>query len=103
MPCRSPYDGNIHPGPLSADAGSWDGYRTTYPWLAITNPQVSSPDGQCVWLRAGMHVGAFTSSNVIHLTVCSCGLSARPVITLRLVFYTRAGVRLDGGRLPERV
>jgi len=38
----SPYDGKVHDGPLIADSGSWDGYRTTYPFLALTNPDTYS-------------------------------------------------------------
>ena len=34
----SPYDGKVYPGPMIADSGSWDGYRTTYPFLALSNP-----------------------------------------------------------------
>lgn len=34
----SPYDGRIHDGPLCADSGFWDTYRTLYPLLALAYP-----------------------------------------------------------------
>lgn len=37
----SPYDPNngVYSGPLSADSGAWDAYRTIYPYLSILYPQ----------------------------------------------------------------
>jgi putative alpha-1,2-mannosidase len=35
---RSPYDGQIHSGPLSTDNGFWDTHRTVYPLLALGYP-----------------------------------------------------------------
>lgn len=34
----SPYDGGLHEGPLSADNGFWDTFRTVYPLLALAYP-----------------------------------------------------------------
>lgn len=36
---RSPYDGQIHDGPLYTDNGFWDTYRTEYPLLALLQPE----------------------------------------------------------------
>ncbi len=36
---RSPYDGEIHDGPLYTDNGFWDTYRTEYPLLALLQPE----------------------------------------------------------------
>lgn len=36
----SPYDGQVHEGPLCADSGFWDGYRTLYPLLTLVYPDV---------------------------------------------------------------
>ena len=35
---RSPYDGQVHDGPLYTDNGFWDTYRTEYPLLALLQP-----------------------------------------------------------------
>jgi predicted alpha-1,2-mannosidase len=35
---RSPYTGRVHPGPLVADAGAWDLYRSLYPLLSLLHP-----------------------------------------------------------------
>ena len=35
---RSPYDGEVHDGPLYTDNGFWDTYRTEYPLLALLQP-----------------------------------------------------------------
>jgi predicted alpha-1,2-mannosidase len=37
----SPYDPNngVYSGPLSADSGAWDAYRTIYPYLSVLYPQ----------------------------------------------------------------
>jgi len=34
----SAYDGKVYPGYAATDSGAWDGYRTTYPLLALTQP-----------------------------------------------------------------
>ena len=77
----SPYDGKVHPGPMVADSGSWDGFRTTFPLLALTNPAVYSwmvngylnafqesgwlPEWPSPGIRGSM-VGTFTGT-------CGCG------------------------------
>ena len=35
----SPYDGNVHPGPLYADNGFWDTFRAQFPLLALVQPK----------------------------------------------------------------
>jgi predicted alpha-1,2-mannosidase len=35
----SPYDGVVHPGPLYADTGLWDGYHTLYPLMSLLWPE----------------------------------------------------------------
>jgi predicted alpha-1,2-mannosidase len=35
----SPYDGQVHEGPLYTDNGFWDTYRTEYPLLALLHPE----------------------------------------------------------------
>ncbi|MDQ8195711.1 GH92 family glycosyl hydrolase [Coraliomargarita sp. SDUM461004] len=37
---RSPSDGVVYAGPLCADSGFWDAYRTLYPLLALVYPDV---------------------------------------------------------------
>lgn len=34
----SPYDGAVHPGPLYADTGFWDTYRTLFPLMTVLEP-----------------------------------------------------------------
>jgi predicted alpha-1,2-mannosidase len=34
----SPYDGQVHDGPLYGDIGIWDGFRTTFPFITLMNP-----------------------------------------------------------------
>ncbi|MFW0792997.1 GH92 family glycosyl hydrolase [Gordonia sp. CPCC 205515] len=34
----SPYDGEVHPGVLYADTGTWDTYRTQFPLLTLLDP-----------------------------------------------------------------
>jgi len=36
---RSPYNGQVHDGPLYTDNGFWDTYRTMYPLLALLDPE----------------------------------------------------------------
>ncbi len=52
----SPYDGAVHDGPLSADNGFWDTFRTVYPLLALAYPDHLGPilDG---WLSACREAG----------------------------------------------
>lgn len=38
----SPYDGQIHTGPMYTDTGFWDTYRTLFPWLNWMFPQGAS-------------------------------------------------------------
>jgi putative alpha-1,2-mannosidase len=47
----SPYDGQVHAGPLCADCGFWDTYRTLYPLLELVYPDAMKRmlDG---WLNA---------------------------------------------------
>jgi len=35
----SPYDGQVHDGPLYADTGFWDTYRTLHPLLTLIDPE----------------------------------------------------------------
>lgn len=37
----SPYDGQVHEGPMYTDTGFWDTYRTLFPWLNWMFPEVS--------------------------------------------------------------
>lgn len=52
----SPYDGGIHEGPLCADSGFWDTYRTLFPLLALYYPETLRRmlDG---WLSACREAG----------------------------------------------
>ncbi len=38
----SPYDGQVHAGPMFTDTGFWDTYRTLFPWLNWLFPEVAS-------------------------------------------------------------
>ena len=35
---RSPYDGQVHPGPMFSDTGFWDTFRAEFPLLALLTP-----------------------------------------------------------------
>lgn len=52
----SPYDGAVHPGPMSVDFGFWDGYRTTHSLLALWAPSrlAEAMEG---WLNAWQEGG----------------------------------------------
>jgi len=52
----SPYDGQIHDGPLCTDNGFWDTFRTVYPLLALAYPDKLYPilEG---WLNACHEAG----------------------------------------------
>jgi predicted alpha-1,2-mannosidase len=39
----SPYDGQVHPGPMFTDNGFWDTWRAVFPWFALVYPEL---DGQ---------------------------------------------------------
>jgi predicted alpha-1,2-mannosidase len=38
----SPYDGQVHDGPLYTDNGFWDTWRAVFPWFALMNPERDS-------------------------------------------------------------
>ncbi|MFA7345446.1 MAG: GH92 family glycosyl hydrolase [Terrimicrobiaceae bacterium] len=53
---RSPYDGQVHGGPLCTDNGFWDTYRTVYPLLALVYPD-KLPGILEGWLNACRQAG----------------------------------------------
>ena len=54
----SPYDGQVHPGPMYADNGFWDTFRAVYPFFTILFPE---RDAEIIrgWINAYREGGWF--------------------------------------------
>jgi predicted alpha-1,2-mannosidase len=75
----SPYDGQVHPGPLVTDNGFWDTYRTVYPLLSLLDPDRLGDILQG-WISAYRESGWFPTWASPGHRVCMVGTHADAVI-----------------------
>jgi predicted alpha-1,2-mannosidase len=68
----SPYDSQIHPGVLYGDAGTWDMFRTTFPFYTILFPKEYGEILQG-WLQAGIESGEIPEWPSPGARVCMVG------------------------------
>lgn len=75
----SPYDGQVHAGPLAADNGFWDTYRTVYPMLALIYPDKLGETLQG-WVNATREGGWLPKWSSPGYRACMIGTHADAVI-----------------------
>jgi predicted alpha-1,2-mannosidase len=75
----SPYDGQVHAGPMVTDNGFWDTYRTMYPLLSLLDPDRLGAILQG-WISAYQESGWFPTWASPGHRVCMVGTHADAII-----------------------